>query len=253
MTRTINFWGAGAIVLIALATVTSGANAEGGSTISGKVTWDGPTPVRKPIQMIDRLSSGLGPTRRDCAKKHGDTPALTREEIVAEDGGVKNAFVYVSKGLDDTEYAVPEEMGKLNQEMCFYEPRVQGILVGQKFEIVNSDGILHNIRSHARRNKPFNIAQPPEAEPRVKSFRRAEESIKLRCDVHQWMTGYIFAMEHPFFATTGEDGTFSIQGLPAGDYELTAWHEVYGELEADITVGSSGEITSNFAFSPKES
>ncbi|HLL90966.1 MAG TPA: DUF2012 domain-containing protein, partial [Tepidisphaeraceae bacterium] len=76
---------------------------------------------------------------------------------------------------------------------------------------------------------------------------KAKETFKVKCDVHPWMTAWIRAFDHPFFATTKEDGTFEIKDLPDGQYTLTAWHEKYGEKEQKIEV-RDGKAQANFAF-----
>ena len=80
------------------------------------------------------------------------------------------------------------------------------------------------------------------------SFDRAESIFQIKCDVHAWMLAYIGVFEHPFFSVTGSDGTFTIAGLPAGTYEITAWHERLGTQTASITVGADETTSQNFTF-----
>ena len=177
---------------------------------------------------------------------------LSEEELVSEDGEVANVFVYISSGLEDAEYPVPEEIATLDQKGCAYHPRVQGVILGQEFNLTNSDPLLHNSRSYARRNRPFNYGQPAGTKPRGRPFVRKEPAVRIKCDVHTWMVAYIFAMDHPFFAVTDDAGKFKIEGLPAGDYTLTAWHEKYGELDMEITVGETAFTGGDFTFTPSE-
>jgi hypothetical protein len=65
---------------------------------------------------------------------------------------------------------------------------------------------------------------------------KSAEVFKIKCDVHPWMNAWIHVLDHPFFSVTGEDGTFTIRGLPPGKYTLTAWHETLGTKTADVTV-----------------
>ena len=127
-----------------------------------------------------------------------------------------------------------------------YRPRVQGVRVGQTLRIVNSDSFTHNVYSFARRNRAFNIGQPGQG-TREKVFRRPEPAIKVQCDIHPWMTAYLFVLDHPFFAVSDESGSFAISGLPAGKHTLVAWHEKLGQQETQISVTS--EVTDvNFEF-----
>jgi hypothetical protein len=69
--------------------------------------------------------------------------------------------------------------------------------------------------------------------------------------VHGWMHASVGVMSHPFFATSGEDGSFTIKGLPAGTYELEAWHEKLGTQTMKVTVTENGTATAEFTFGSK--
>lgn len=131
-----------------------------------------------------------------------------------------------------------------------FRPRVQGVRVGQEFLMRNSDALIHNVRSYAFRNRAFNIAQPAGTPDRKKVFTKPERALKIGCDIHGWMTAYVFVMEHPYFAVTNEQGEFKIKGLPAGEYTLEAWHEQFGKQEATFNVGPTD--TAEVAFTFKE-
>ena len=170
--------------------------------------------------------------------------------IIGQQGQMANVFIYVKKGLKEKKYPTAKKPALLNQQGCMFEPRVQGVQVGQELQIKNSDALLHNVRSHNQRNRAFNMGQPAGSEVRSKVFKYSEMGIKIQCDLHPWMTGYVHIMDHPFFTVTGKEGKFQISGLPAGQYTLVAWHERYGEQEAKVTVGASGMSEINFAFKP---
>ena len=76
--------------------------------------------------------------------------------------------------------------------------------------------------------------------------------VKFKCDVHSWMTSYAGVLEHPFYSVTGEDGAFSLKNLPAGEYEVVAWHEKYGEQSAKVKVGDGESKTQEFKFKKAE-
>ncbi len=108
------------------------------------------------------------------------------------------------------------------------------------------------MRAIARENDPFNLGQPENTPPRVKTFENPEKAIRMKCDVHPWMTGFIFALPHPFFDTTEDEGNFAITGLPPGEYTIAAWHEVYGEKEATVTVEDGDMSEVSFSFAPED-
>ena len=65
--------------------------------------------------------------------------------------------------------------------------------------------------------------------------------IRASCDAgHGWMSAYVHIFDHPYFAVTGPDGRFEIDGLPAGSYTLAAWHEKLGRRTVQVTVPDDG-------------
>ncbi len=74
--------------------------------------------------------------------------------------------------------------------------------------------------------------------------------IPVKCNVHPWMRAYIGVVSHPFFAVTGDDGTFTIKGLPPGTYTLEAWHEKYGNQDIQVTVAPKESKTLDITYKP---
>jgi hypothetical protein len=169
-----------------------------------------------------------------CIKLHGDEPVLAEDLVVDDNGGVQNAFVYVRRGAPKQKYPVPEAVARLDQNGCMYRPRVQGVMVGQKLKVLNSDPVTHNVRSFPLRNRAFNFGQPAESGPRERVFETPELQIEIQCDIHPWMHAYLFVMEHPYFAVTDAAGNWTIEGLPPGDYSLGVWHEKLGKQQQDL-------------------
>lgn len=198
--------------------------------VSGLVKLDGPRPERKP------LDTGAD---KDCKAMHAEEPLLSDTEIVNEDGGVQFAFVYV-KNPPKGDYPVPSEPAVMDQQGCRYVPHVLAMRAGQQLDTKNSDAVTHNVRSYTDRNlnRPWNFGQQGVG-VRSRKIEKPEMAIKLKCDYHPWMTGWIHVMDHPFYCVTDANGRFDIKGLPAGEYTLVAWHEVYGEIEQPLKVEKS--------------
>jgi hypothetical protein len=135
----------------------------------------------------------------------------------------------------------------LDQVGCQYVPHVLGVQVGQPLTIRNSDGLLHNIHPSPTVNKEFNVGQPRNMDT-TRTFDQVEMGIPVSCEVHGWMSAYINVLDHPFFAVTGDDGSFTIKGLPPGDYTLEAWHEQYGPQTMQVTVGAKETKPVDFTF-----
>src|SRR5207244_3189859 len=100
----------------------------------------------------------------------------------------------------------------------------------------NSDDTFHNVHALPTNNVAINIGQPSGGPKLGKLFGNPEVMVKFKCDVHPWMTAYVGVLEHPFFSVTGDDGSFAIGPLPAGNYGVAAWHELYGVVTQQITV-----------------
>jgi hypothetical protein len=186
-----------------------------------------------------------------CAAKYKTTP---HEQIVVvnPNGTLANVLVYVKSGLPaDAKYPTPTTPVVIDQEGCMYHPRVFGIMVNQPLEIKNSDPLLHNIKAMAKKNRPFNISQPAAGMTTNKTFSAVEVMLPFECNVHGWMHAFAAVLPHPFFSTTGTDGSFTITGLPAGTYTIEAWHEKYGTQDATVTVAAAGTKTADFTFTAK--
>ncbi len=206
-------------------------------TISGTVNFAGTPPAATPIDM-----SG----EPDCAAAYGDAGPMSNDVIV-NDGKLANVFVYLSEGVTDA--PPPSGAATLDQHNCRYHPHVLGVQVNQELKITNSDNLLHNINASPSENRGFNISQPRAGIESTQRFAFPEVMIPVRCDVHGWMHAYIGVTDHPYFAVSGEDGSFSIPNVPAGDYAMTAWHERYGVLTANVSVTAQGTAEVSFDYS----
>jgi plastocyanin len=209
------------------------------SSITGTITFNG-TPPKLPA-----LSMDADPA---CAKKH-QTPAANEMLVLGSGQTMGNVMVWVSKGVPSGKtYPAPSTPVTLDQNGCQYKPHVMGIMVGQAYRILNSDGVLHNIHSLPKINTSFNKPMPATLKEASTKFDKPEPVFQIKCDVHPWMSAYIGVFTHPFFSVTGTDGKFTISGLDPGTYEITAWHERLGTQTASVTVGASDKKTQDFKF-----
>jgi hypothetical protein len=79
--------------------------------------------------------------------------------------------------------------------------------------------------------------------------KEADTIVPFKCDVHGWMNAYVGVLDHPYFAVTKTDGTFSIPNLPPGTYTLAAWHERLGAQTLSVTVAAKeSKADANFTF-----
>jgi plastocyanin len=188
--------------------------------IKGIVLFKGDKPEAKPIPEI---------AGNAFCKEHHKGKLPVRETFVFGKNGdndtLQNVLVYVSKGLEDKEFDPPQAPAVLDQVGCIYTPHVVAVMAGQTLEVRNSDATLHNVMCTPRNNPPFNFGMPVKDGTYNLVFKQPEFKMNTKCFMHPWMSAYIHVLEHPFFAVTGEDGTFTIRGLPPGEYEVTVLHE----------------------------
>jgi plastocyanin len=210
---------------------------DNGATITGKVVFDGTAPAAK---MLDMSAVPA------CTQAH-KTPAKSEEVVVNSNGTMKNAFVWIKSGLPtDKTWAVPTSAVTITQEGCMYSPHVLALMAGQNLDIKNGDPTNHNIHPMPANNPEFNQSQPPGAADIDHTFAREEVMVPVKCNIHPWMRAYIGVISHPFFAVTGDDGTYSIKGLPPGTYTIEVWQEKYGTQDQQITVGAKDSKTQDF-------
>jgi plastocyanin len=169
--------------------------------------------------------------------------------VLGNNNTMGNILVWVSKGVPAGKtFPVPKTPVVLDQNGCQYKPHVMGIMVGQQYKILNSDGVLHNIHTLPKVNPAFNQGMPATIKEASTVFNKPEDVFHIKCDVHPWMSAYMAVFTHPFFSVTGTDGKFTISGLDPGTYEITAWHEKLGVKTATVTVGASDTKTQDFKF-----
>ena len=215
-------------------------------SITGSIAYNGTPPAPK------KIDTSADPV---CGQKN---PNLSTEDTVVNNGKLANAYVYIKDGtakdgtkIGDYTWTPPSTAAVLDQNGCHYRPHVLGVMVNQKISITNSDPTQHNIHPTPKNNPEWNQTQPNGAPPLEKSFARAEILVPVKCNQHPWMKSYIGVSKHPFFAVSGEDGSFTIKGVPAGTYTVAAWHEggsTGTEKTMQVTVAANGSAKADFAF-----
>ncbi len=210
--------------------------AAGNAVVAGKVTFDGTPPA--PASLGEQL---CGVTKK---------PIADESLVVGNGGAMKNVIVYLDDGPNVASKDVngKTETVVLDQKECRYVPHVVAVRTGQTLQVNSSDPTLHNAHSDKGKNKPFNLSFASAGQSRLVTFTQPEVAIRVRCDVHQWMSAYVAVFDHPFFAVTGDDGAFELKSVPAGSYTLVAWHERYPPKTQPVTVGADGIVKADFAF-----
>lgn len=183
------------------------------------------------------------PTRKIIPSKNVETCGGPREEPLIRVGGdqaVESAVVYlvdVAKGKAWPEQSKPPELDNVK---CRFEPEVQVIPPG-RLDVVNSDPVLHNTHGYYGKRTAFNLGLPNEGQRIPVELKRAG-TVRVDCDAHGWMEGWIYVADNPYYAVTGADGKFTISDVPPGDYKLVAVQSFTGPIEMPVTV-KAGEST----------
>ncbi|MEM7305764.1 MAG: carboxypeptidase regulatory-like domain-containing protein [Planctomycetota bacterium] len=194
------------------------------------------------------LFRGTPPPRRqisrggDCA---GHAEPIYSDDVRVADGRLADVLVHVRKGLAGWEIPpAAHPPATLRQRGCRFEPPVVALRAGGSLQVTNEDPVSHNVRVSARRNPTSNRSQSGGAAPLEIELPRAELGVAIACDLHPWMGASVHALDHPFFALTGTDGSFAIDGLPPGDYEVEALHPTLGRvrLAARVERGETSEL-----------
>jgi plastocyanin len=206
-----------------------------GGTISGTVKFKGTAPAPKKLD--------VNKDKEVCGK----TPK-TDQSLVVNNGNLANAVVTIT----DIQKGKKIEAKKvtLDQNGCEYKPHVLAFPAGSAVEILNPDGILHNVHSYSKVNTPFNQAQPKFKKTLDVKIEKPEV-IEVKCDVHGWMHGWLVATENPYFAVTDNSGAFKLTDVPAGNYTVEVWHEKLGKSTQKVTVKAKEDAKVNFEVAGK--
>ena len=212
--------------------------------VEGRVVFEGAAPRLEPIDLSSLT---------ECVEAHGGIGTMPDESVmVGADGGLKNVVVYVGGSVPGVRWE-PPTAAVVEQRRCRYEPHVLAVLVGQEVRFENKDPFLHNAHPLDPARTSHGFGRMPEAEREAKEWAARPRVYKVKCDVHPWMAMYVAVRDNPFFQVTGANGRFELKGVPAGEYELVAWHETYGEKRQRIAVGDGGDAGNvEFRFSARD-
>lgn len=210
-----------------------------GGMLAGKVIFRGtPAEPKKVLMSKDPEVCGEGHRER-------------RDVEVAADGGLKHAVVSL-EGITRGKAWVTESF-ILDQKGCEFRPYLQVVQNGAEVVILNSDSVLHNIHTYeligrAKRTL-FNVAQP-KLKPKITQTVNVSRGrvIRIECDAHDFMLGWMVVSDHPYVTVVGENGTFEIGDVPPGSYKVQAWHPFLGEQVQEVTVPAQGKVSVTIEF-----
>ncbi|MCK6457241.1 MAG: carboxypeptidase regulatory-like domain-containing protein [Phycisphaerae bacterium] len=216
------------------------AKVDNGGVIVGTVTYRGPTPAEQKLQIVkDHETCSKGPAVRPAIR-------LDDKSRVAE------AVVFLANITQGKDFPKRDKPPEINQHFCSFSPNVQVVYLKEPVEIVNSDPVAHNINASQRIYTLFNILQPSKDMRSTKTFDRPG-LVELKCNVHDWMRGFVYVMPHPYYQVTGADGAFRLDDVPPGAYELGVWQEHLAEQYVPVEVKAGQTATAPIVLEPKSS
>ena len=207
-----------AVVLLLAGTADSG-------TVSGRVLLKGTPPPPRTIPVKVDLSA--------CGYQQE-----SEELVVGPDNGIEYAVVRLIGVQGAAPYAA--KAVEIDQKGCKYSPHVLIVSKGATVDILNSDGVTHNIHSHSTVNDEFNKDQPAFKKKMSLKFDEPE-NVRLSCDLHPWMSGWVVVAENAFVVVTDASGSFQLANVPPGTYKLEVWQEKLGTQVKEVTVRTGAD------------
>ncbi len=213
-----------------------------GGTITGKVSFSGDDPAPKIFAITkDNDVCGTGNREIDFVKVNG--------------GALNDVVVYLDKVKEGKDFDGGQASGGVNQEGCAFDPFIQIMQNDNDFIAKNSDSVSHNIHTYeilGRAKKTvFNISQPDKGDVTKTIKLKRGTAMKVECDQHDFMHGFVFVAKNPYYAMVAEDGSYTIEGVPAGKYTIKAWHGTLKEQKGSVELAAGGAATADFEFKAK--
>ncbi|MES9856883.1 MAG: carboxypeptidase regulatory-like domain-containing protein [Sedimenticola sp.] len=214
-----------------------------GGTITGKISFTGKDRAPNTYKISkDNKVCGTGERSIDYVR--------------VVNGNLMDTVVYLDKVKKGKPFPADIADGKIEQEGCEFKPFMQIMKNKNKLAAINKDPILHNIhtyeliRGDAKGPKKTlaNISQPEPGTVNSTIKMKKGPAIKVECDAHDFMHGFVFVAKNPYFAKVGDDGTYTIDNVPAGNYKIKAWHGFLKNQKGKVKVTAGGAATADFTF-----
>lgn len=197
--------------------------------VTGQVTFDGEVPEQKELNVPEKAAAGCCPPGEK----------VNREDlslVISKEGAIQGVVVTVK--VEGVKVKVPEKAYEIDQKGCRFLPHMLIVPQGAKVAFLNSDTTSHNVHLISMY---YELNQTVLGGKRLERTFEKAERIKVTCDMHTWMRAWLVVTDATHWTVTDEKGAFSLEGLPAGEHEVTFWHETLGTKTGKVTVGEDGK------------
>jgi hypothetical protein len=239
-----------------------------GGTVSGKVTFKGTPPPPK-LSKLDKF-----PNPKFCGKADSDGENRKQILVRVDNGALSDVVVYIEDIEKGKTFKFPGT--DIKADICRFLAQgpstfVGVIMEGAEFRVENmdadpsdpkaADGVLHNPHTYSiyGSSSPTIFNKPLPTKGQMINYKFLKRNLKkssvvfLQCDQHPFMEAWFHAVKNPYYAVVGKDGTFTIEGIPSGEYELYAWHPMMGEAkEQKVKITPNGKVSVNFEFTTSD-
>ncbi len=236
-----------------------------GATLTGKVTFKGTPPPPKTFDLAKF------PQPQFCGKVDSEGGKRMLREVTVK-GGALNDVVVLIEGIEKGK-PLKYDGTDVKADTCRFlvqggPSKFVGVAVKKgELRVENMDadpsdpksvdGVLHNPHGYevagSSSSTLFNKPLPTKGMvlKQELKLRKKESFMKLECDQHNFMNVYFMQIANPYYAIVGEDGSFSIDGIPPGKYEVYAWHPILGKMEQEVNLAPKGTASVKFEFTKK--
>lgn len=237
---------------------------DSGGSVTGKVMFSGTVPEPTKFELLKFPNVGF------CSKISDGKGSRVVQLVNVKRGALQDVVVYIPSIMKGKEFKFGGTDVKANtcRFLALGGPSTLSGVVKKKgeFRVINEDsdpddpkaatGVLHNPHAYevtgTKSSTIFNVPLPNKGQTINKKMKLRKINkgsyVKLECDQHNFMQAYFLPVENPYYSIVGEDGSFSIDGIPPGEYEVQAWHPKLGRVSQNVKVASNGSATADFTF-----